>query len=60
MIERLKQIIAEQLPTAYLCARMKKNVEEAREVRLQKWLKELDGLTPEQTELKIKQWENKV
>jgi hypothetical protein len=59
MIERLITIIAKQLPTDYLCKRMKKNVEDAREVRLQKWLKELDGLTPEQTELKIKEWEAK-
>lgn len=59
MIERLKEIIATQLPTNYLCARMKKSVEGAREVRLQKWLKQLQGLTPEQTELKIKEWENK-
>jgi hypothetical protein len=59
MIDRLKEIIAKQLPTAYLCARMKKSVEDAREVRLQKWLKELDGLTLEETELKIKEWESK-
>jgi hypothetical protein len=59
MIERLKAIIAKQLPTDYLCARMKKNVEAAREERLQKWLKELEGLRPEQTELKIKEWESK-
>jgi hypothetical protein len=38
---------------------MKKNVEAAREERLQKWLKELEGLRPEQTELKIKEWESK-
>lgn len=60
MIERLKLIIARQLPTDYLCRRMKKNVEEAREVRLQKWLKELEGKTPEETELKIKVWESKI
>ena len=59
MIDRLKAIIAHQLPTDYLCARMKKNVEAAREERLQKWLKQLDGKTPEETELKIKEWENK-
>lgn len=59
MIERLKTIIARQLPTDYLCRRMKKNVEEAREVRLQKWLKELEGKTLEETELKIKEWESK-
>jgi hypothetical protein len=59
MIERLKTIIARQLPTDYLCARMKKNVEAAREERLNKWLKELEGKTPEQTELKIKEWEGK-
>lgn len=59
MIDRLKKIIARHLPTDYLCNRMKKNVEAAREVRLQKWLKELEGLTPEGTELKIKEWENK-
>lgn len=60
MIDRLKLIIARQLPTDYLCRRMKKNVEEAREVRLQKWLKELEGKTPEETELKIKEWESKI
>lgn len=59
MIERLKQIIERQLPTDYLCARMKKNVEAAREERLQKWLKQLEGKTPEETELKIKEWESK-
>lgn len=59
VIDRLKLIIARRLPTDYLCKRMKKNVEDAREVRLQKWLKELDGLTPEQVELKIKEWESK-
>lgn len=59
MIERLKSIIAKQLPTDRLCARMKKNVEEAREVRLQKWLKQLEGLTPEEIETKIKEWESK-
>jgi Spy/CpxP family protein refolding chaperone len=59
MVERLKKIIAKQLPTDYLCRRMKKNVEDAREERLQKWLKQLEGLTPEQTELKIKEWEAK-
>lgn len=59
MTDRLKLIIARQLPTDYLCKRMAKNVEAAREERLQKWLKELDGLTPEETELKIKEWENK-
>lgn len=60
MIDRLKLIIARQLPTDYLCRRMKKNVEEAREVRLQKWLKELEGKTPEEIELKIKEWESKI
>lgn len=59
MIDRLKTIIARQLPTDYLCKRMKKNVEAAREERLQKWLKQLQGLTPEETELKIKEWESK-
>jgi hypothetical protein len=59
MIDRLKAIITQQLPTDYLCARMKKNVEAAREVRLQKWLKQLEGKTPEETELKIKEWESK-
>lgn len=59
MIERLKKIIAKQLPTDYLCARMKKNVEDAREERLQKWLKQLEGKTLDETELKIKEWENK-
>lgn len=59
MIDRLKAIIARQLPTDYLCARMKKNVEAAREERLQKWLKQLEGKTPEETELKIKEWESK-
>lgn len=59
MIDKLKLIIARQLPTDYLCRRMKKNVEDAREVRLQKWLKELEGKTQEETELKIKEWENK-
>jgi hypothetical protein len=59
MIERLKQIIARQLPTDYLCARMKKNVEAARDERLQKWLKQLQGKTPDEIELKIKEWESK-
>jgi hypothetical protein len=59
VIDRLKKIIAKQLPTDYLCRRMKKNVEAAREVRLNKWLKELEGLTSEQTEMKIKEWESK-
>lgn len=59
MIERLKDIIAKQLPTKYLCKRMKESVDEAREVRLKKWLKALEGLTAEQTELKIKEWEDK-
>jgi hypothetical protein len=59
MIERLKAIIATQLPTSYLCTRMKKSVEDAREVRLQKWLKQLEDLTPEQIELKIKEWKSK-
>lgn len=59
MTDRLKTIIARQLPTDYLCRRMKKNVEEAREVRLQKWMKELEGKTPEEIELKIKEWESK-
>lgn len=59
MIERLKKIIARRLPTDYLCRRMKKNVEAAREERLQKWLKELGGKTPEEIELKIKEWESK-
>lgn len=59
MIERLKLIIARQLPTDYLCKRMAKNVEDAREERLQKWLKELQGKTPEEIELKIKEWEEK-
>lgn len=60
MIDRLKKIIAKQLPTDYLCKRMKKNVDDAREVRLKKWLKELEGKAPEETELKIKEWENKA
>lgn len=59
MIERLKAIIAKQLPTDYLCKRMEKNVKEAREVRLQKWLKELEGKTPVEIEVKIKEWESK-
>lgn len=59
MIERLKVIIARQLPTDYLCKRMKKNVEAAREERLKKWMKELEGKTPEQIEAKIKEWDNK-
>lgn len=59
MIDRLKKVIAKQLPTDYLCKRMAKNVEEAREVRLQKWLKELEGKTTEEIELKIKEWESK-
>jgi hypothetical protein len=59
MIDRLKTIIARQLPTDYLCKRMKKNVEAAREERLQKWLKELEGKTPEEIDLKIKEWESK-
>lgn len=59
MIDRLKSIIAKQFPTDRLCERMKKNVEAAREERLQKWLKQLEGKTPEETELKIKEWESK-
>lgn len=59
MKERLKIIIARQLPTDYLCRRMKKNVEAAREERLQKWLKQLEGKTPEEIESKIKEWESK-
>lgn len=59
MIDRLKLIITRQLPTDYLCKRMAKNVEAAKEVRLQKWLKELEGKTPEEIEAKIKEWENK-
>jgi hypothetical protein len=59
MIDRLKLIIARQFPTDYLCPRMKKNVEAARDGRLQKWLKELEGKTLEETELKIKEWESK-
>jgi hypothetical protein len=59
MIDRLKTIIARQLPTDYLCKRMKKNVEAAREERLQKWLKELEGKKPEEIDLKIKEWESK-
>jgi len=59
MIDRLKLIVAKQFPTERLCARMKKNVEEAREVRLQKWIKQLEGLTPEEIEIKIKEWESK-
>jgi hypothetical protein len=59
VIDRMKTIIARQLPTEYLCARMKKNVEAAREERLNKWLKELEGKTLEQIETKIKEWENK-
>lgn len=55
----MKIIIARQLPTDYLCPRMKKNVEAAREERLQKWLKQLEGLTNDQIETKIKEWENK-
>lgn len=59
MIDRLKNIIAKQLPTEYLCKRMKKNVEAAREERLQKWLKELKGKTPKEIEMKIKELESK-
>lgn len=59
MIDRLKKIIAKQLPTDYLCKRMTKNVDAAREERLQKWLKELEGKTLEEIELKIKEWESK-
>jgi len=59
VIERIKAIVAKRFPTDYLCKRMKKKTEEAREVRLQKWLKELEGLTAEETELKIKEWESK-
>jgi hypothetical protein len=59
VIDKLKVIIARRLPTDYLCKRMKKNVEVAREIRLQKWLKELQGLTPKQIETKIKEWESK-
>lgn len=55
----MKTIIARQLPTDYLCTRMKKNVEAAREERLNKWLKELNGLAPDQIETKIKEWESK-
>jgi uncharacterized protein YllA (UPF0747 family) len=59
VIEKLKAIIARQLPTDYLCKRMKKNVEAAREERLKKWMIELEGKTPEQIETKIKEWESK-
>lgn len=58
--KRLKEIVKKKFPTAGLCWRLQKQVLEAQQARLEKWLKELEGLTQVQIEYKINKWEAEV
>jgi hypothetical protein len=56
--KRLRLIVERKFPTGGLCYQMQRQVRAAQQARLDKWNNELKGLTPEQIENKIKQWES--
>lgn len=55
--KRLKRIVERKFPAGGMCQRLKNMAMEAQKSRLEKMKKEIVGLSTEEVESKIKNWE---